>query len=61
MMAEWSKCPAALTRLNPINHVFASGQRATDGIGLAFQCRNWDAVYEAFEANYALNRTMVFT
>jgi len=28
---------------------------------LTYQCRDWDAVYEAFEANYALNRTMSFT
>ncbi|KAI9455539.1 hypothetical protein HD554DRAFT_2178429 [Boletus coccyginus] len=51
---------AANTRLNPTNHVLPSGMLASDGIGLTYQCRDWDAVYEAFEANYALNRTMSF-
>ena len=49
---------AANTRLNPTNHMHPSGRPASDGIGLAYQCRDWDAVYEAFEANYALNRTV---
>lgn len=51
---------AANTRLNPTNHVQPSGQLASDGIGLMYECRDWDKVYEAFEANYALNRTMSF-
>jgi len=48
---------AANTRLNPTNHVLPSGKLASDGIGLAYECRDW----EAYEANYALNRTMSFT
>ncbi|KAF8129466.1 hypothetical protein EV363DRAFT_1337236 [Boletus edulis] len=52
---------AANTRLNPTNHMHPSGKLASDGIGLTYQCRDWDAVYEAFEANYALNRTISFT
>lgn len=52
---------AANTRLNPINHVLPDGKLASDGIGLTYECRDWDAVYEAFDANYALNRTMSFT
>lgn len=51
---------AANTRLNPINHVLPSGKQASDGIGLMYECRDWHKVYEAFEANYALNRTMSF-
>ncbi|KAG8221412.1 hypothetical protein J3R82DRAFT_1596 [Butyriboletus roseoflavus] len=51
---------AANTRLNPINHVLPSGKQASDGIGLIYECRDWGKVYEAFEANYALNRTMSF-
>lgn len=51
---------AANTRLNPTNHVMPSGKLATDGIGLMYECRDWDKVYEAFEANHALNRTMSF-
>ncbi|KAF8436513.1 hypothetical protein L210DRAFT_3548224 [Boletus edulis BED1] len=51
---------AANTRLNPTNHMHPSGKLASDGIGLTYQCRDWDAVYEAFEANYALNRTISF-
>ncbi|KAF8552264.1 hypothetical protein OG21DRAFT_1416451, partial [Imleria badia] len=51
---------AANTRLNPTNHMHPSGRLASDGIGLMYQCRDWEAVYEAFEANYALNRTMSF-
>lgn len=51
---------AANTRLNPINHVLPTGELATDGIGMRYECRDWDKVYEAFEANYALNRTMTF-
>ncbi|KAN0082379.1 protein of unknown function (DUF3328) domain containing protein [Tylopilus felleus] len=51
---------AANTRLNPTNHMHPSGKPASDGIGLTYQCGDWNAVYEAFEANYALNRTMSF-
>jgi len=48
------------TRLNPTDHVQPSGRPAADGIGLMYECRDWKGVYEAFEANYALNRTLSF-
>ncbi|KAG9308240.1 hypothetical protein JVU11DRAFT_12127 [Chiua virens] len=50
---------AANTRLNPAT-VHPSGALSIDGIGLTYECRDWNKVYELYDANTALNRTMSF-